>query len=185
MRRLIIGEGKEGKSVVLRDDNNLRKTEFDYRSGKWAFMTEIWATDEVPIIPIGDEDDPTLSMSSIIPPPGGTRCRLMIFPHQKAMQEMVTDYTSRGSNIFEEMHKQAPGIEGTTDNTTGMHYTDTIDYGYIISGQIDLQLDDGKLFNLKAGDSYVLKGTMHSWGNPYDEPCVWVVFMIGGNRKKA
>ena len=183
MRRVVMGEGRDGKSVVLSDDKAFRRTEFECRSGKWSFMTEVWATDETPVVPVGDEADPTLGMASIIPPPGGTRCRVLVWPGAKEMADIEKWVNDRGSNFRDEFHKQSPGIEGSTDSRTGMHYTDTIDYGYFVSGRIDLELDDGKIINFKAGDSYVLKGTGHAWHNPYDEPCVWIVFMVGGSRK--
>jgi len=182
MRRVVIGENKEGKSVVLSDDKAPRNTEFDYRSDKWTFMSEIWATDDVPTLPVKG-GDLTVSMPSITPPPGGTRCRVLFWPPPKVLEEIQKIYTDRGSGFFEEFHRQAPGIHGTTDNTTGMHTTDTIDYGYFASGEIDLELDDGKVVHFKAGDSYVLQGTRHAWHHSNDEPCVLVVFMIGTHKR--
>ena len=52
------------------------------------------------------------------------------------------------------------------------HRTDSIDYATVISGEIDMELDDGKRVHLKAGDVLVQRGTIHNWVNRGREPCV-------------
>ncbi len=52
----------------------------------------------------------------------------------------------------------------------GMHTTRTIDYGIILSGEIDLELDEGEV-HLAAGDVVVQRGTRHAWRNRSEEPC--------------
>ena len=51
-----------------------------------------------------------------------------------------------------------------------MHTTRTIDYGIVLSGEIDLELDEGEV-HLKAGDVVVQRGTRHAWRNRSSEPC--------------
>jgi hypothetical protein len=62
---------------------------------------------------------------------------------------------------------------------TGWHRTNTIDYEYIISGRIDLLMEDGTSSTLDAGDVNVQLGGMHQWWNRYDEPCVLAIVMVG------
>jgi len=52
------------------------------------------------------------------------------------------------------------------------HHTDSIDYGTVISGEIDMELDDGRSVHLKAGDVLVQRGTIHNWVNKGTAPCV-------------
>ena len=52
----------------------------------------------------------------------------------------------------------------------GMHKTDTIDYAIVLSGQIDLLLDQEDV-TLYAGDTVVQRGTFHAWANRYQQPC--------------
>jgi quercetin dioxygenase-like cupin family protein len=59
----------------------------------------------------------------------------------------------------------APGV------TRRYHRTDTIDYGTVISGEIDMELD-GTSVHLKAGDVLVQRGTLHNWVNNGTVPCV-------------
>jgi quercetin dioxygenase-like cupin family protein len=51
------------------------------------------------------------------------------------------------------------------------HRTDSIDYAVVISGEIDMTLDD-EVVRLKAGDVLVQRGTIHNWINKGTEPCV-------------
>ena len=51
------------------------------------------------------------------------------------------------------------------------HRTDSIDYAVVMSGEIDMELDVGKV-HLKAGDVLVQRGTIHNWINKGTEPCV-------------
>ena len=44
------------------------------------------------------------------------------------------------------------------------HRTDSIDYAVVMSGEIDMELDDS-VVHLKAGDVLVQRGTIHNWLN--------------------
>ena len=57
------------------------------------------------------------------------------------------------------------------------HRTASLDYAVVISGTIDMELDDGEVVNLKAGDVLVQRGTVHNWTNPGTEPCI-VAFIL-------
>lgn len=58
------------------------------------------------------------------------------------------------------------------------HRTDSLDYAVVISGQIDMELDDS-VVHLKAGDLLVQRGTIHNWVNRGTEPCVIAFVLIG------
>ena len=58
------------------------------------------------------------------------------------------------------------------------HRTDSIDYGVVISGAIDMVLDNGVTAHLKAGDCIVQRGTIHNWVNPHNEPCLIAFSLI-------
>lgn len=47
-----------------------------------------------------------------------------------------------------------------------MHRTNSLDYGIVISGKVELELDDGSITLLSSGDVVVQRGTMHLWRNP-------------------
>ena len=52
-----------------------------------------------------------------------------------------------------------------------MHRTQTIDYGVVIEGSIDLELDDGATRTVGPGEVVVQRGTIHAWINATDRPC--------------
>ena len=58
-----------------------------------------------------------------------------------------------------------------------VHRTDSIDYAVVMSGEIDMQLDDSEV-HLQAGDVLVQRGTIHNWVNRGDEPCVIAFVLI-------
>lgn len=59
-----------------------------------------------------------------------------------------------------------------------MHRTDTIDYAIVMSGAIDMEMDDGLVVHLKAGDVLVQRGTIHNWINNGTEPCIIAFVLI-------
>lgn len=79
-----------------------------------------------------------------------------------------------------------PGLLGSLESMeTGMHTSHTIDFEYIVSGEVDLELDDGETVRLRAGDTLVQNGTRHAWHNRGTEPCVVVVCLVGAERRKG
>jgi len=65
------------------------------------------------------------------------------------------------------------------------HRTDSIDYAMIISGEIDMELDDGVVVKLKAGDALVQRGTIHNWVNRGKEDCVVAFILIAAKPVTA
>jgi quercetin dioxygenase-like cupin family protein len=47
-----------------------------------------------------------------------------------------------------------------------MHRSNSIDYGIVLSGQVELEVDDGAKTLLGPGDIVVQRGTVHLWRNP-------------------
>jgi quercetin dioxygenase-like cupin family protein len=65
------------------------------------------------------------------------------------------------------------------------HRTDSIDYAVVISGTIDMELDDGVVVTLKAGDVLVQRGTIHNWVNRGSEDCVIAFVLISARPVTA
>ena len=53
------------------------------------------------------------------------------------------------------------------------------------AGEVWLELDEGTMVHLRAGDTVVQNGTRHAWRNRGSEPCQIVVFMVGVPRKPS
>lgn len=59
-----------------------------------------------------------------------------------------------------------------------MHRTNSIDYGIILSGEVELELDNGATTVLGPGDIVVQRGTMHLWRNPSMDKTCRIVFVL-------
>jgi quercetin dioxygenase-like cupin family protein len=78
--------------------------------------------------------------------------------------------TLPGGTVFRVIEFQ-PGV------APRMHRTDSIDYAVVLSGEIDMPLDDCEV-HLKAGDVLVQRGTIHNWINRGEKPCVIAFVLI-------
>ena len=57
------------------------------------------------------------------------------------------------------------------------HRTDSIDYAVVLSGEIDMELDDGVTVHLRQGDALVQRATIHNWVNRGTQSCV-IAFVL-------
>ncbi len=64
------------------------------------------------------------------------------------------------------------------------HRTDSIDYAVVMSGEIDMELDDS-VVHLKAGDVLVQRGTIHNWVNRGTQACVIAFILIDAKPVEA
>ena len=64
------------------------------------------------------------------------------------------------------------------------HRTDSIDYAVVMSGEIDMELDDTTV-HLKAGDVLVQRGTIHNWVNKGTAPCVIAFVLVAAQPVTA
>ena len=62
-------------------------------------------------------------------------------------------------------------LELSPGNAGRVHRTDSIDYAVVMSGEIDMELEQGEFIHLKAGDVLVQRGTIHNWVNTGTQPC--------------
>ncbi len=82
----------------------------------------------------------------------------------------VEKSTVPGGSVFR-ICRYEPGVAPRN------HRTESIDYAVVVSGAIDMELDEGEKVHLKAGDVVVQRGTVHNWTNNGDVPCV-VAFVL-------
>jgi quercetin dioxygenase-like cupin family protein len=85
--------------------------------------------------------------------------------------------TITGGSVFRVI-KYDPGV------TPRNHRTDSIDYAVVLSGEIDMEMDD-TVVHLKAGDVLVQRGTVHNWVNNGTEPCMIAFILIGAHGNRA
>lgn len=56
-------------------------------------------------------------------------------------------------------------VEMAPGSRSPMHRTDSLDYGIVLAGEVDLELDDGRTTRVYAGEIVVQRGTIHAWIN--------------------
>ena len=59
-----------------------------------------------------------------------------------------------------------------------MHRTNSIDYGIVISGKIELELDNQVFKTVESGGIIVQRGTIHKWKNPSSDEICRIVFVL-------
>ena len=116
--------------------------------------------------------------------PGATACNVWtteVFPvnndgeADESLRKVGT--TLKRGTIFR-IIEFAPGLAARN------HRTDSIDYIVVISGEIDMELDDS-LVHLQAGYVMVQRGTIHNWVNRGTAPCVLAVVLIDAKSVEA
>lgn len=59
-----------------------------------------------------------------------------------------------------------------------LHRSYSIDYGIVLSGDLELELDGGDIVRLGPGDIVVQRGTNHLWRNPSPDKICRIVFIL-------
>ena len=177
VRRVVTGHSPDGKSVIVSDGASPRTVVIP--GIKNASLTAVWATDHG-MTALPGSDDPTAAMTTFVPDPGGTRLLITVVAPAGQGLEPGTDLAS----VAEEMVANLPGLaQAMEPENPGMHTTDTVDYDIIMSGELSLELDDGKQIQLKPGDIVIQNGTRHRWRNTGKKPCVMYSILVGAPRR--
>jgi mannose-6-phosphate isomerase-like protein (cupin superfamily) len=175
VRRVVTGE-QAGRSVVV-SDGPVASTH-DFVAVPGFQTTLVWAAPDIPLLPY-DGNDPAVSTASMLPSPHGSRVILVRFPPDSVMTRADFDPAAAGREYLEFL----PGLAESFDpDGSGMHRTATVDYDVIVSGELWLELDDGELRHLRAGDIVIQNGTRHAWRNRSDSPAVMLAVLVGARR---
>ena len=167
-RRVITGHDQSGKAVVLADgaapNVKVRK------AAGGLVSTLIWVTDETPADIAGAADRADRDIG-VPPPDGGSVFRIVDFPP-------VGDASALDNAAIRSEMGVGVGDrhEGKAANPF-MHRTRSVDYGIVLSGSIDMVLDDTTI-RLEQGDVVVQQGTNHAWMNRGDTVCRMAFVLI-------
>ena len=69
-------------------------------------------------------------------------------------------------------------VDMVPGGTSPFHRSSSIDYGIVLSGAVELELDDGAATTAQAGDIIVQRGTIHLWRNPSATETCRIVFVL-------
>jgi naringenin degradation protein FdeH len=157
IRRVVTGLDANNHAVVLFDSRMPLKADSPVISS-----TNFWITDSTP--PSLSKEDSANRPIGVSPPDNGTKFRIVEFAPLDAATEakLPPEMIMKGVN-----HPPAKGI---AVKHPMMHRTRTLDYAMILSGEIDMMLDDTSV-HLKQGDVIVQQATNHGWVNHGTQPC--------------
>lgn len=159
VRRVVTALDENGKAVALFDGAVPLAT---MRSPNPA--GDIWITTKSPTGYSAKEDWAQTNKVGISPPSGGTIFRIVEFPPtSERVANMPMD------TMMKVVGDHAPA-KGMPPRHPMMHRTRSLDYAVILSGEIDMLLDDTEV-RLRAGDVVVQQATNHAWVNRGKEPC--------------
>jgi mannose-6-phosphate isomerase-like protein (cupin superfamily) len=99
------------------------------------------------------------------PPDNGTKFRVVEFPPLDA----ATEAKMEPNFLHKSVGEKAPA-RGVPVTHPLMHRTRSLDYAVVLSGEIDMMLDETSV-HLKPGDTVVQQATNHAWINRGKEPC--------------
>jgi len=163
VRRVVTGHDETGKAVVLFDGANPHKK---VRPASGTVSRLLWVTDRTPADMSGAADRADVNIG-IPPPAGGSVFRIVEFPPttDAEIAKLGTDFMQ--SQIAHEEHGSGKFRPPTHPF---MHRTRTIDYAIVMSGEIDMLLDEDEI-HLQAGDVLIQQGTNHAWINRSGKSC--------------
>jgi uncharacterized cupin superfamily protein len=175
IRRVVTGHTPDGRSIIASD---MLVEGITAAISPGAECHRLWGADQTPMLTNDGSPPPA---RNYFPPPGGFRFGLFSIPPNYLVPPDNLDWEA----AQREAEVKFPGM-GTAHwdaNQPGMHTTDTIDFEYVISGEVFLVLEDGSEVHLRPGDTVVQNGTRHAWDNRGNETCRMVTCMIGAYRK--
>ena len=172
-RRVVTGHDEAGKAIFASDEE-VESITTDLVPG--MEFVRLWGADETRRFP-SDGSHP--EAPNYFPPTNGFRFGIFTVPPDSTSMLEDLDFEA----AFEEMEAKLPGLAGHMEpDAPGMHTTASVDYEYVVSGRVVLELDDGVTRELGPGDTVIQNGTRHVWRNPYDETCVMVVVLVGAHH---
>ena len=159
IRRVVTAIDANNKAVVLFDSR------LPLDPGPFGIVARnLWLTDSYPA-GFSFTDDPSTRPIGISPPDNGTKFRVVEFPPL----DRATETKMPPEMLQKTIGERAP-TRGLPVTHPLMHRTRSLDYAVILSGEIDMMLDDS-VVHLKAGDVIVQQATNHAWVNRGTQPC--------------
>ncbi|MEU7812868.1 cupin domain-containing protein [Pseudonocardia sp. NPDC049154] len=181
MRRHVAGHDGKGRSIFT-DTGIVPPTEAQLYPGATYWL--VWGTpDGTP--QVGGDLPPV--HTPFFPQPGGTRVIAVRFAPRQAAGAGAGGATD--PEVLAAMRADAeekfPGLfdaHAADPEDPAFHTTDTVDYAFVVEGELYLKLDDGAEDLLQPGSFVVQRGTRHAWENRSDEPALVLFVIIGAER---
>jgi mannose-6-phosphate isomerase-like protein (cupin superfamily) len=158
VRRVVTKLDASGKAVVMIEESTRLTAP---RPPNHA--ANIWVTDKS-LPDFTSTDDRGKTKVGLGPPKSGTLFRIVEFA-----PESEGKYPTDMNYMMKAVGAEAPK-KGLPPRHPMMHRTRSLDYAIVLSGEIDMLLDDSEV-HLKAGDVLVQQATNHAFVNRSGKPC--------------
>jgi mannose-6-phosphate isomerase-like protein (cupin superfamily) len=153
IRRVVTGLDANNKAVVMFDSR------MPLQTGPYGLnSTNLWVTNSYPL-GFSFKDDTSAIPVGVSPLDHGTKFRVVEFPPLDA----ATEAKMEPGFLMKAVGPVAPA-RGLPVTHPLMHRTRSVDYAVVLSGEIDMMLDD-TVVHLKPGDTVVQQATNHAWVN--------------------
>ena len=159
IRRVVTKLDPAGKAVVMIDE----RTALERPRGP-TYVGNLWVTEASPPDYSWSADRGKTKIG-LMPPKGGSVFRVVDFPPERE----ALDHMGKGA-MQDVVGAAGTPAKGIAPRHPLMHRTRTLDYAIIMSGEIDMLVDEGEV-HLKAGDVVVQQATNHAWVNRGTQPC--------------
>jgi mannose-6-phosphate isomerase-like protein (cupin superfamily) len=170
IRRVVTGLDSDNKAVVMFDSR------MPLQAGPLGLQaTNLWVTNSYPI-GFSFKDDTSAIPVGISPLDNGTKFRVVEFPPI----DPATEAKMEPGSLMKAVGPVAPA-RGLPVTHPLMHRTRSVDYAVVLSGEIDMMLDDS-VIHLKSGDTVVQQATNHAWVNHGTETCR-ILFVLMDSRQ--
>jgi hypothetical protein len=175
VRRVVTGHDRSGKAVFASDTHVDAITPALLPGSEFH---RLWGANRTPSFP---DDGAPPEQHPYFPPVGGFRFGMFTLPPDSHSRPAVADLPA----AVNELEAALPGLASFMEaDAPGMHTTATIDFEVVLEGEVWLELDDGVVAHLRAGDTVVQNGTRHAWHNRSNKPARLAVFIVGAQHAK-
>jgi mannose-6-phosphate isomerase-like protein (cupin superfamily) len=159
IRRVVTGLDANNKAVVMFDSR------VPLQSGPYGLTsTNLWVTNSYPL-GFSFKDDTSAIPVGVSPLDNGTKFRVVEFPPL----DTATEAKMEPGFLMKAVGAVVPA-RGLPVTHPLMHRTRSVDYAVVLSGEIDMMLDDS-VVHLKPGDTIVQQATNHAWVNRGTQTC--------------
>jgi mannose-6-phosphate isomerase-like protein (cupin superfamily) len=159
IRRVVTKLDESGKALVMIDERAPMSS-----ARPPNYVENVWVT-EKGVPDFSWTADRGKTKTGLTPPKGGTVFRVVEFvPEPESVARLDPNTMQRVVGAADTPKKGLPPRHPM------MHRTRTLDYAVVLSGEIDMLLDEAEV-HLRAGDVLVQQATNHAWVNRGREPC--------------
>ncbi len=163
IRRIVTGNDANGRSKIVSDGPapNAKESALGTRTNN----TNLWVWAKTPLPLSGDSDDGNMAYDFPGPAGGG---------HLRVVETLAkpADYDPATDANLKPVHAPHPrpgnrswDRGGKNAFSSGMHKTQSVDYGILLEGERELIIDDRTLM-MKPGDVCIQVGAWHNWSSP-------------------